>query len=81
VADPICFDVVHNAADIDAAKIVWAHSAPDGVGPLLDYYGDREVWHLACKGEYRLEALRPAKVKGRADYEPDIFYPYHFPGR
>jgi hypothetical protein len=81
VADPTCFDLVFNAADIDAAKIVWAHSASDGLGPLLDYYRDREIWHLSCEGHYRLETMRPATVKGRADYERDIFSPYYFPGR
>ena len=81
IADPRCFGVVFNGADVDAAKIVFAQPIADGIGPLLDYYRDREVWRLSCEGGYRLQALRPALIKGRPDYEQDIYYPYHFPGR
>lgn len=36
---------VYNAADIDHAKIVWAHEIPDqDLGPLLTYYANRKVW-------------------------------------
>src|SRR6202035_5824734 len=35
IADATCFDVVFNSAEIDAAKIVWAHAADGGVEPLL----------------------------------------------
>jgi len=81
VAGPECFDMVFNAADIDRSKIVWAHSAPDGLQPLLDYYKDREVWRLSCGPPLELEPLRPALVRNSMPLERDIFYPYHFPGR
>ncbi len=81
IADPTCFDVVFNNADIDAAKIVWAHAVDGAVRPLLDYYGDREVWRLSCDEPFHLQPVRPALVKGRSVYERDIFYPYHFRGR
>jgi hypothetical protein len=36
---------VYNAAEIDAAKIVWAREIPGrDLKPLLDYYRDRRVW-------------------------------------
>ncbi|MBZ5612718.1 MAG: hypothetical protein LAO23_01820 [Acidobacteriia bacterium] len=38
---------VYNAADIDAAKIVWAREIPGrDLKPLLDYYRDRRIWLL-----------------------------------
>ena len=34
-----------NAADIDAAKVVWARDIPGrDLRPLLDYYRDRKLW-------------------------------------
>jgi hypothetical protein len=36
---------VYNAADIDRAKIVWAHEVPgQDIAPLLSYYSTRKVW-------------------------------------
>ena len=36
---------VYNAAEIDAAKIVWAREIPGrDLKPLLDYYRDRRIW-------------------------------------
>jgi hypothetical protein len=36
---------VHNAADIDAANVVWARYIPcRDLKPLLDYYHDRKIW-------------------------------------
>jgi hypothetical protein len=40
-------DWVYNAAEIDAAKVVWARQIPGrDLKPLLDYYRDRKVWIL-----------------------------------
>ena len=44
-------DVLHewvfNAAEIDAAKVVWAREIPGrDLKPLLDYYRDRRIWLL-----------------------------------
>jgi hypothetical protein len=78
IADATCFDVVFNSAEIDAAKIVWAHAADGGVEPLLDYYRDREVWRLVCDPPFHLQQQRPSLAGGRSDYERDIYYPYHF---
>lgn len=36
---------VYNAADMDAAKVVWARYIPGlDLKPLLDYYHDRNIW-------------------------------------
>ena len=36
---------VHNAADVDGSKVVWAREIPTiSMQPLLDYYRDRTVW-------------------------------------
>ena len=35
----------YNAADIEAAKVVWARDmGPDGNRELTDYFRDRRVW-------------------------------------
>jgi hypothetical protein len=39
------FEWVHNAADIDAQPVVWAHDMTDNA-PLLNYYKDRSAWLL-----------------------------------
>jgi hypothetical protein len=36
---------VQNDADVDASKVVWAHSMADN-SALLNYYPDRRVWRL-----------------------------------
>lgn len=39
---------VYNAADIDAAKIVWARAIPGlDIDPLLSYFANRKVWILS----------------------------------
>lgn len=36
---------VHNAADVDGSKVVWAREIPAiDMQPLLNYYHDRQVW-------------------------------------
>jgi hypothetical protein len=39
---------IHNGADIDASKVVWArHLGAEANGKLIDYYkGGRKVWLL-----------------------------------
>src|ERR1019366_685533 len=40
---------VYNAAEIDAAKIVWAREIPGrDLKPLLDYYRDRQIWLVSA---------------------------------
>jgi hypothetical protein len=39
------FEWVHNAAGIDAQRVVWAHDLGDNA-PILGYYGDRSAWLL-----------------------------------
>jgi hypothetical protein len=42
---------VYNAADIDAAPVVWAHDmGPRENAQLLDYFKDRRVWLLEPDG-------------------------------
>jgi hypothetical protein len=81
IADDRCSAVVFNGAEIDAQHTVWAHDAPGGIGALLDYYRDRDVWRLECH-PFSLQHIRsPLAPPRRASYERDIFYPYRFPGR
>ena len=40
------WDWVHNGADIDSARIVWARDRGDGDEALIAYYRDRAVWLL-----------------------------------
>jgi hypothetical protein len=42
-------EYVYNAADIDAADIVWARELEDNRA-LLEYYKDRKVWLLRLRG-------------------------------
>jgi hypothetical protein len=43
----VAHEWVYNAAEIDAAKIVWAREIPGrDLKPLLDYYHDRRIWLL-----------------------------------
>ena len=41
---------VQNGADIDSAKVVWAHSMADN-SRLLDYYKDRKTWLLTVEND------------------------------
>ena len=42
---------VYNAADIDAAPIVWARAmTPDVDRALVWYFQGRKVWHLEVDG-------------------------------
>ena len=53
---------VHNRADIDNARVVWAHSMdPVKDQQLVDYFQDRSVWHLKVGPELhtRLQLHRP----------------------
>jgi hypothetical protein len=79
LADERCSEVVYNGAEIDREKIVFAHDAPGGYAPLLDYYKDREVWRLSCQ-PFALVHERPALVAARGSFERDFAYPWHFPG-
>jgi len=52
---------VYNAADIDAAQIVWAREIPGlSLQPLLDHFKDRKVWVLwADSSPPLIEPYRP----------------------
>jgi hypothetical protein len=39
-------DWVHNPADVDAARVIWARDMGPDNGELLDYYKTRSVWLL-----------------------------------
>jgi hypothetical protein len=52
---------VYNAADIDAARVVWAREIPGhSLQPLLDYFRDRKVWIM--KGDDSPPQLLPFDV-------------------
>jgi hypothetical protein len=49
-------ELVYNGADIDAARVVWAHSlGNEKDGELIRYYGSRNVWLLEEDGEVKLK--------------------------
>lgn len=51
---------VYNAADIDAAPVVWARDlGPDGNRELLDFFQDRTVWRLIVNDD----SFRPQLMK------------------
>ena len=53
-------DYVHNAADIDAAPIVWARDmGPEKNGELIRYFGSRRVWWLDVDADAKLSAYPP----------------------
>ena len=50
-------EFVHNAADIDNAKIVWARDMRAGNEQLIHYFRDRQLWLL--KGDESAPQLSP----------------------
>jgi len=51
---------VHNAADIDASRIVWARDlGPHRNADLIRYYKDRAVWLATPPGSYALKPYLP----------------------
>jgi hypothetical protein len=60
---PITFDMelwVHNEADIDRAKVVWAHDMGEARNrELMDYFKDRRVWFLDADDRSRIPVLHP----------------------
>lgn len=61
---------VYNAAEIDAAKIVWAREIPGrDLKPLLDYYRDRKIWLLdADAARPQLEPYPSEVPKGATQF-------------
>jgi hypothetical protein len=58
---------VYNAADIDAAPVVWARPmGPQGVKELAEYYPDRKIWIL----DVDKDGLRPSLVPYREAFRP-----------
>jgi hypothetical protein len=56
---------VYNAAEIDAAKIVWAREIPgQDLKPLLDYYHDRKIWLV--EADSALPQLEPYRGEANA---------------
>jgi len=58
---PIHEETVFNGPEIDAQRIVWAHSlGEERDGRLLRHFADRNVWRLHWTGEntYRLKRIR-----------------------
>jgi hypothetical protein len=42
---------VYNGADIDGARVVWAHTrGPESDGRLMRYFNNRHVWLLDVEG-------------------------------
>jgi hypothetical protein len=67
------FEWVYNAADIDAAKVVWARDmGPDQNLELLDYFRDRQIWTLAIDDVTppMLTAYRPARAERQVSGRP-----------
>ncbi|HEY7305979.1 MAG TPA: hypothetical protein VH601_17775 [Bryobacteraceae bacterium] len=62
---------IHNAADIDAAQIVWANDLGSVENEkLLRYYADRKVWLL--EPDARPPALRPYETDASVHPDPDL---------
>lgn len=61
---------IHNSADIDNSKIVWARSiSPEKDRRLLEYYRDRTVWHVSFEdGEPTLVRGEPELIREAAPY-------------
>jgi hypothetical protein len=46
-------DWVHNSADIDGSRVVWARDMGDEKNRrLIEYYRDRKVWLIEAENEY-----------------------------
>ncbi|MGC8888220.1 MAG: hypothetical protein ACP5MG_13800 [Verrucomicrobiia bacterium] len=59
-------DWVHNSADIDGQKVVWARDmGGDKNKNLIGYYKDRKVWLLEADNEYdpQPDKIKPAILK------------------
>ncbi|MGC8742793.1 MAG: hypothetical protein ACP5T0_02795 [Verrucomicrobiia bacterium] len=59
-------DWVHNSADIDSQKVVWARDmGRDKNRALIDYYKDRKIWLLEADNEYDPppDKIKPAVLK------------------
>jgi hypothetical protein len=70
---PECSGFVHNGAEIDRQRVVWARDLGDN-GTLLRHYDDRNVWSLRCTGGFRLMRARPPlRAPRERAYERDPY--------
>ena len=59
-------EYVYNEADIDHAKTVWAREIPGmDLGPLLEYFKNRDVWLFEPDSDDR--SVSTYEIKGRPD--------------
>jgi hypothetical protein len=58
----VTYEWVHNRADIDGSKVVWARDVRgQNLEPLLNYYRNRKIWALDADAAHpQLEPFRAA---------------------
>ena len=70
-----CYGFLHNGAEIDRQRIVWARDLGDNEELLLRY-ADRSLWMLRCEAVSRLAYVRPPlRPMAAQSYERDPYVP------